>query len=85
MAEFHSPISLPLGQQLPAHQDPWGLLLLRLGPARAQPRPRQELRRDGPGHDRRHLVSRRGSMDGRKERWGISALGGMAPFSKGEK
>jgi hypothetical protein len=39
------------------HQDPWRLLLLRewiAGPLR---RPRSQHRRDGIGHDRRHLVS----------------------------
>ena len=71
---FNFPPSSVLGQQLPAHQDPGRLLLLRLGAARAEPRPRQELRRDGTGHDRRDLVSRR--------REGYSAFSGMAHFER---
>ena len=42
--------------QVPENQDPGGLLLLRLRPARGVPGPRQERRGDGAGHDRRHHV-----------------------------
>ena len=42
---------------MPAHQDLGRLLLLRLRAAGPLRRPRQEHGGDGPGHDRRHLVS----------------------------
>lgn len=47
----------PEGEPLPPHQDPGGLLLLRVRPHPAQGRPRALLRGDGPGHDRHHHVS----------------------------
>ena len=53
---------LPKGEPLPAHQDPRGLLLLRVRPDPAQERPRPLLRGDGPGHDRHYHVSAPGGL-----------------------
>lgn len=44
------------GEPLPPDQDPGGLLLLRVRPARAPPGPRALLRGDGPEHDQDHQV-----------------------------
>jgi hypothetical protein len=54
----HSNLFLTLGQPLLADQDPGRLLLLRVWTSGSLHRPRQELRRDGPGHDRRHMVGK---------------------------
>jgi hypothetical protein len=45
------------GEPLPAYKDPGRLLLLRVWAAGPVQRPRQERRRDGARHDRRHRVS----------------------------
>lgn len=56
-APLTCPSPSPPGEPLPPHQDPGGLLLLRVRAAGGTRGPRALLRGDGGRHDRGHLVS----------------------------